>query len=68
MVDLKSKIKYTSPKKLAQKQKLLIIKLKKIKPNKLNLSKTTQSFKKDLKAYSHIKDKKRVEPEVIAIS
>ena len=32
-IDLKSKTKYTSPKKLVQQQKLSIVKLKKIKPS-----------------------------------
>ena len=38
-IDLKSKTKYTSTKKLAQQQKLPIIKLKKIKLNQPILSK-----------------------------
>ena len=40
IIDLKSKTKYTSPKTLAQQQKLLIAKLKKIKSNQQILPKT----------------------------
>ena len=39
-IDLKSKTKYTSPKKLVQQQKLSIVKLKKIKLSQPILSKT----------------------------
>ena len=40
IIDLKSKTKYMSPKTLAQQQKLLIAKLKKIKSNQQILPKT----------------------------
>ena len=42
-INLKFKTKYTCPKKLAQQQKLPIVKLKKIKSNKPILSKTNNA-------------------------